>query len=207
MAEFKESQPKRLAPELTAEERRAMPPLDLISRFIMPRLFDKVNDLEWRMKKELFDISARLDELELADVKRASEFTELRTRVENISQVNTRLLTIIHDGEALPEGAKAPKATKKKAVKKPDEETTPRPTGCEADIKSPVIPAEIMDYDPDKDEWKPKVVDGEAITGQTIKEIKEGRGDHSLMTTAFVSELSDDEVAVLDDMFPAEESF
>lgn len=73
--------------------------------------------------------------------------------------------------------------------------------------KAEAVPmSEIADYDPDKDEWKPKMIDGKAITGALI-DVVDHMGTsagtvYSAELLAFIDNLTDKQRAAIAERFP-----
>lgn len=61
---FDVPEPKKIAPDLTPEQRQALSPVDLLVQYVMPKLLDKQNALEWRVRKELHELCERVRVLE-----------------------------------------------------------------------------------------------------------------------------------------------
>lgn len=185
-------EPKKLAPDLSPEERKAMAPIDLLIRYIMPKLLDKHNALEWSAKKEISELRDKVASLE----------DELR----KIAEVNKRLLSVAHESRSedkKPEPVEDKKKPKR-ARRDAGEDAGPRPSGCEAGIHKPVALSDIAMYDPDKDRWSAKVIAGVEITAAVCDGVLGGVGDYPSEVSGWVYDLSDDELAVIRDLFPTE---
>lgn len=179
MGEFTIPEPKKLAPNLTPEQRAAMAPLDLLVQFVMPKLLDRQNYLEWAVKKELHKM--REDLLDLA-----------KTVGERMTAIEARL-------DEAPKPAPAKLARKKK-----ESPRAAQAAGIKADTSGPVNWSVIADYDPDTDTWKPKVFDGVAVTASVVREVLENEGAaYPLAVSAMVYDLTADERLALCGAFPA----
>lgn len=178
MGEFTIPEPKKLAPNLTSEQRAAMAPLDLLVQFVMPKLLDRQNYLEWVVKKELHEMSEDL--LDLAKTV-GERMTAIERRLDEVS-----------------------KPVAKPARKKKESPRAAQAAGVKADTSGPVNWSVIADYDPDTDTWKPKVFDGVAVTASVVREVLENEGAaYPLAVSAMVYDLTADERLALCDAFPA----
>lgn len=219
MDKFDIPEPKKIAPQLTPEQRQAMAPIDLLVQYIMPKLWDKVNFLEWAVKAEFHSVRQSVEELRAyadkiaadtgGDVQRISERVDnVERSLASVSEVATRMLTIVHDG-----GEKKPKHNKgKKRVDKPADavlsqqllESEPRQSAVETDISEPVSMLALAQYDAQADNWGPKIIDGTEITAKVVNAVMSGVASYSMDVMAFVYDLSEDERKVLCATFPDE---
>lgn len=216
MDKFDTPEPKKIAPQLTVEQRQAMQPVDLLVQYIMPKLLDKVNYLEWSVKAELHAIKACVEQLkahngklqEYADnLNRAVSdgLVAVNKRIDSIAEVNKNMLAIVHDGDK--SEAQKPKRSRKKATDKNDGQqfdSDPKPASVAADINEPVSMTNVAQYDAQKDIWVPKVIDDVAITEGVVNAVIAGDPSYSMDVMAFIYDLSEDERKVLCDLFPAE---
>lgn len=198
MGPFNIAEPDRLAPDLTPEQRAAMAPGDLLIRYVVPRLFDKINFLEYDLKIEIISLQQRL---------------------RNLEEVNTRLLTILHSGHsaAAPEdkAVEKPKRGRRK-VETAKAQAVPEASAAppaHVNISSPVAMSSIAKYDVESDTWVPKVVEGVPITASVVRAIISPDGETESFPSdvaVFVYNLSDDARNLLCATFPdenQEESF
>lgn len=223
MDKFDVPEPKKIAPQLTAEQRQAMAPIDLLVQYIMPKLWDKMNYLEWMVKAELHGVHCELEKAREysnkinAAYSNETVFTkdriaginerlaEVERGLSNISTVNARLLTIANAGQSQPE-AKPKRGNKKKAVEPVCEaqslDSEPRPAGIDVDISEPVAMDTIAVYDAQTDMWVPKVIDGVKITEAVVNAVISGDSSYSTDVMAFIYDLSESERKVLCAQFP-----
>lgn len=207
MDKFDIPEPKKIAPQLTAEQRRVMQPIDLLVQYIMPKLWDKVNYLEWTVKAELHSARESLEELQSyadrisadtgGDIIHIGErVTELERAFANLSKKDCRA------AQEVPK-----KRSRKKAASASSPlESEPRPTGADVDISEPVVMTNIARYDPQTDQWVPKVIDGVEITASVVDMIAAGASSYSIEVASFVYDLSENERKVLCATFPDEET-
>lgn len=197
MEPFNMEKPRRLAPDLTPEQRAAMPPGDLLIKYVMPKLWDKVNFLEYDLKVEIISLQQRLRKIE---------------------EVNQRLLTIVHDGRPTPpeeEKTEKPKRGRRK-TEKPKGTSTTVPgdnAAAKVDISTPVAMSSIARYDVESDTWQPKEFGGMKITSAVVQAIMspdEETDGFPPEVVMFVYDLSEDARKLLCATFPdenQEESF
>lgn len=223
MNKFDIPEPKKIAPQLTAEQRQAMAPVDLLVQYIMPKLLDKVNYLEWSVKAEFHSVRESIEELrsyadKIGDdtvtriLRMGERVDEVERGLANISEVNNRMLATVHDGENCMEQAdKKPKRNGKKARKdKPADaapvtqslESEPRQTAVETDISEPVSMSAIARYDAQADNWVPKIIDGVEITAAVVNAVMAGGASYSMDVMTFVYDLSESARKVLCAQFP-----
>lgn len=190
MEPFNIAKPNRLAPDLTPEQRKAMTPGDLLVGYVVPRLFDKINFLEYDLKIEIISLQQRL---------------------RNLEEVNTRLLTILHDGH--PASASEDKPAEKPRRGRRKVETAKAQTAPEVgaappthvNISSPVAMSSIAKYDVESDTWVPKVVAGVPITAGVVQAIlspDEEANSFPPEVAAAVYDLSEDARTLLCATFP-----
>lgn len=210
MNKFDIPEPKRLAPQLTAEQRQTMAPIDLLVQYIMPKMLDKVNYLEWAVKAELHSVKESLEELRTyADKIGAdadSDILRLGGRVDEMERA-------LADARQVEEKSKR-NGRRKKAEDKAVEDTVPpiarpldsepRAAAVDTDILEPVAMSAVARYDAATDQWMPKVVDGVEITASVVDMVATGVGTYSTEVAAFIYDMSESERKVLCDLFPDE---
>lgn len=221
MDKFDIPEPKKIAPQLTAEQRQAMAPIDLLVQYIMPKLWDKVNYLEWAVKAEFHSVRQFIDGLQThvdnLDIEVGSiscikkRVDELEQGLANALDVNKRLLTIVHDGEHLPAPSeqKPKRGRKKKAEAEParlvqEYDSEPMPVMVNVDVSEPVNMAAVAKYDAQADNWVPKIIDGTEITAEVVNAVMAGGASYSMDVMTFVYDLSESERKVLCAQFPDE---
>lgn len=160
-----DKEPKKIAPDLTAEQRAAMTPIDLLAQYIVPKLWDRLNMMEWKTQNSFQEIRKELDQLR---------------------------------AQLPPER----KPAKRRSNKKEEAPAEPPTLGVETALKEPVVMGRVADYDPDTDKWVPKVIESVAVTGEVVKGVLDDGGVFPSEVIAFVYELSDDDRAVLCELFP-----
>lgn len=224
MHKFDIPEPKKIAPQLTAEQRQAMAPVDLLVQYIMPKLLDKVNYLEWTCKAEFHSIRESIDELQrYADkigddsvtrvLRMGERVDEVERGLANISEVNKRMLATVHDGVNCM--AQTDKNPKRKCKCKKDDgdksadtapvqqlESDPRQTAVEADISEPVAMSVIARYDAQADNWVPKIIGGIEITAKVVNAVMDGDSSYHTDVLTFVYDMTVSERKVLCAQFP-----
>lgn len=200
MEEFNVLEPKMIAPQLTPEQRQALSSIDLLVQYIMPKLWDKVNYLEWATRKELHSIRQDVDGL-IQDVARIEE--RLRT-LEVGHSVQPNAESVRHE-----EKPKRGRRKKVAVVPGPEPELTqpsvePAP---DVDISEPVDMVSIAQYNMQTNTWVPAEIDGVRITAGVVKTVMSsqfGSSGYSPDVVAFVFDLSESERALLCATFPEE---
>lgn len=177
MSKFDIPEPAKIAPQLTREQQQAMAPIDLLVQYIMPKLWDKVNYLEWAMKGEVHSIRESIE--------------ELKARVDKLEALASK-----------PKKSRSRKANE--PAQTPAADSDPRPSGVEVNVSEPVQLARVANYDPDTDNWVPKVIDGTEITASVIEMLAANAAAFPMTVAAFIYDLSENERKVLCDMFPSE---
>lgn len=192
---FHMRQPQALAPDLTPEQRAAMSPIDVLVQYIMPKLWDKVNFLEYDLKVTILQLQERL---------KATE-----KRLKNMEEVNTRLLTALRAGQdasaVTEEPAEKPKRGRRRKVEEPKGEASV--TSSTQNISAPVSMGTIARYDVDSDEWAPKVVGGVPITARVVRAVLSPNGETENFppeVAVFVYDMSEDARNLLCATFPDE---
>lgn len=231
MDKFDIPEPKKIAPQLTVEQRQAMAPLDLLVQYIMPKLWDKVNYLEWAVKAELHSVRESIETLQVyadkigadadSNILRMGErVSEVERGLDRISQVNQKMLAIVHDGPdrvAASMQAQAEEKPKRTRRKKADDksaensaslmqplESEPRAAMVEEDISEPVAMSTVAVYNGQTDQWEPKTIDGVAITAEVVRAVLAGEASYPMDVMTFVYDLSESERKVLCATFPDE---
>lgn len=173
MKKFDIPEPKKIAPEWTPEQRAEAAPGDLLIQYVMPKLIDRVNRMEWGFKKELYEMQQQFAELKNAN---RDMYSALHAREKE-------------KGEKKKEG----KLTK----------SMEQLQKVSADPLEPVPVASVAQYDVPNDQWVPKEIDGVKITASVVNTVlsPEG-GDFPMKVMAYVMDLSEDARAVLCEMFP-----
>lgn len=169
-------QPKRIAPELTEEQRAALAPVDLMVQYVIPKLIDKLNMLEYNTNVALSELHETIATLQ-------EQANKPRKAGRKKSDAPKEAKAAARSLDMLPSG--------------------PRPVGVTADIKTPVNISRLAKYDMDKDCWIPRVISGVEITAEVVNAVKAGQGSYTPDVVAFVYELTDDETLVLQDLFSA----
>lgn len=222
MNRFDIPEPKKIAPQLTAEQRQAMAPVDLLVQYIMPKLLDKVNYLEWTCKAEFHSVRESIEELrryadKIGDdtvtriLRMGERVDEVERWLANISGVNKRMLATVHDGgNCMALADKKPKRKGKNELEDKSADTAPvqqlesepRQTAVEADISEPVAMSAIARYDAQADNWVPKIIDGVEITASVVNAVMAGDSPYSMDVMTFVYDLSESARKVLCAQFP-----
>lgn len=193
MDKFDLPEPKKVAPDLTSEQRATLAPLDLMVQYIMPKLIDKQNRLEWETKRELFEIRRLIGQLgEDYQVQLAT----LGNRIAALEKGEGNLVATLKAVHDKPREKKAGKSAPQKSASVQDT------LAANASINNPVAMSSVAEYDPDTDEWVPKVFGDVKVTRSVVRDIKSGDTDYPADVVGFVLDLSDDAVNVLCDIFP-----
>ena len=200
MKEFDIPEPKKIAPELSAEERKAMAPVDLLVQYIMPKLWDRQNMLEWQMKKSLHEIKGDIEFLQGQIDKVCGQCAQDILRLhDKVRALETAVPTIQDVRRAIDKADAERKKDRRK--KKSGGISEPKDAGVD-NVKAPVDTSRIAEYNPMTDMWVPLVIGGVGITGCVVKEVMSGQSEVPAETAAFVYDLTDDERNALCEMFP-----
>lgn len=193
MDKFDIPEPKKIAPNLTLEQRQAMAPLDLLVQYIMPKLWDKVNHLEWAVKEELHDIRQTTDE----------RISAIEQRLDDMVTINQRVLSAAQTA-ASSSGSKAKRGSSKKKTEAAGQPAVP----ADVKVSEPVAMSAVANYDARTDTWVPKVVEGVEITAKVVREIMSAQSTagavapYPMDAMAFVFDLSESERNTLCATFP-----
>lgn len=204
MDKFDIPEPKKIAPQFTMEQRQSMAPIDLLVQYIMPKLWDKVNYLEWAVKSELHSVRGTLEELH-------SYVDKIGAGVDSdVSRLGERVAALERSLDGRSQSTEKPRRSscKKKpaadAMPAPQLDSEPRPAAIEENISEPVAMSRIARYDAQTDQWLPKVVDGVEVTANVVDMVATGVGSYSTEVAAFIYDLSESERKVLCVTFPDE---
>lgn len=217
MKEFDIPEPKVIAPEMTKEQRAAMEPVDLLVQYIMPKLWDKVNRLEWETKRALHEANETMEflqgQIDKIGGDCARNILEMANRLDAMERAEP---TIRDVRRAIDNADKKRRGRKKKEEveeEKPDAEPVLKgavpPESGAGDVEKPVETTKIAQYDPDTDSWVPFVINGVAITGPVVANVmksgcmEDGQPYH-VDVAAFVYDLLPEERKALQEMFPTQ---
>lgn len=206
MEKFDIPEPKKIAPQLTMEQRRAMQPVDLLVQYVMPKLLDKVNYLEWAVKAEFHSVRETIAQMEPYLGKTGDLDRAIMGLKDRLTAIESRLA----DTSAVTDTVEKSKRNKQK--KKPEEKASvieppdsmPPPVEIDVDVTEPVAVTDIAQYDPQTDRWVPKVIDGVEITASVIDMVAAGTSSYSIEVATFIYDLSESERKVLRALFPDE---
>lgn len=223
MADYPVEKPVSVAPNLTPEQRAALAPVDKLVQWIMPRLIDKVNLLEWRVSKLEWETAQRFRETQAVVVwaeKLESRggpvaVTDMETLVQRIEALEQR--GGVPDVEALMRRVEALEAKPaRRTTRRKKDQPAPEPhpvvppvgapvAGAVAD--TPVATSIYADYNPDLDEWIPKTICGSLMTASIVEEVRQADervAEHSYpeAVVAFAKGLSEAAFQLLKARFP-----
>lgn len=191
MADYPVVKPASIAPDLTPEQRAALAPVDKLVQYIIPKLIDKMNMVAWRMDKLEWEMDQRLREpqavvnwaeslesrggavADMGTLVQRIEALERRTEASSIVGVEALMQRI----EAL-EAKPAKRTPRKKKEPAPEAQPVVPAVGTatdavrQAQLDTGIAISSYADYDPDTDEWVPKVVDNMRMTGSLVDIIR-----------------------------------
>lgn len=209
MDKFDIPEPKKIAPQLTPEQRKAMQPVDLLVQYIMPKLWDKVNYLEWAVKAELHSVRESIEFVQrYADKVGADADTNIMRMGDRVSELERRLDSLMEVNQKLSSVEKPKRTRRKKADIPPVEtpakplESDPRGVMIEENVSEPVAMADVAVYDAEADMWVPKTIDGVEITAAVVSAVLAGESSYPVSVMTFVYDLSEDRRKVLCAAFP-----
>lgn len=193
MADYPVAKPASIAPDLTSEQRAALAPVDKLVQYIIPRLIDKMNMVTWRMDKLEWEMDQRFREPQaimdwaekLESRGGAVAVADMGTLVQRIEALEQRAETSAIVGvealmqriEAL-EAKPAKRTPRKKKEPAPEAQSVVPTVGTvtdavrQAQLDTGIAISSYADYDPDTDEWVPKVVDNMRMTGSLVDIIR-----------------------------------
>lgn len=180
---YEVEKPKKFAVDMDKETLAAMSPVDKLCQYVMPRMIDKVNMLAWTVEKNRYEF----DEILTAMRKAIGERDGLEAdRLKALSEVSAEVAHLRDGLEAvknvlaargMPDVAAVSEqdAGEDKNAAEPEVKVKRRSRAKKAAQPVPdvyVSESEYAVYDPDKDEWQPREVDGHKITGALIDTVE-----------------------------------
>lgn len=229
MADYPVAKPASIAPDLTPEQRAALAPVDKLVQYIIPKLIDKMNMVAWRMDKLEWEMDQRLRGLQavmhqaesLESRGGAVAVADMDTLVQRIEALEQRaeassiigVEELMQRIEAL-EAKPAKRTSRKKKEPAPEAQPVVPAVGTatdavrQAQLDTGIAISSYADYDPDIDEWVPKVVDSMRMTGSLVNVIRKvgtveaAQLGYSQAVIDFIAGLSPSAVVALMARFP-----
>lgn len=229
MADYPVAKPASIAPDLTPEQRAALAPVDKLVQYIIPKLIDKMNMAAWRMDKLEWEMNQRFREARavmawaesLEERGGAVTVFDIETLVQRVKTLEQRaeapaivgVEALMQRIEAL-EAKPAKRTARKKKEPAPEAQPVVPAVGTvtdavrQAQLDTGIAISSYADYDPDTDEWVPKVVDNMQMTGSLVDIIRKvGTAEaaqlgYSQAVIDFVAGLSPSAVVALMARFP-----
>lgn len=169
--QYEVPQPERTARQFSDEVKAAMSTLDVLAQVVMPRLIDRLNQLEWNLGRVEYN---------------SKQFAKLILTVDG-GAIGLDSLTEMSRGvdevRGLLEELKQQLPKKRASRRKKATEIAPVP---EPDM------FEWADYDPDKDIWKAKKIGNVLITATVVEDVEAGDCAHyASEAVAFVQSMSE----------------
>lgn len=213
MADYPVAKPASIAPDLTPEQRAALAPVDKLVQYIIPKLIDKMNMVAWRMDKLEWERDQRFREPQVV-----TDMFALVQRIEALEQhvetpATVGVEALMQRIEAL-EAKPAKRTPRKKKEPAPEAQPVVSTVGTatdavrQAQLDTGIAISSYADYDPDTDEWVPKVVDNMRMTGSLVDIIRKvGTAEaaqlgYSQAVIDFIAGLSPSAVVALMARFP-----
>lgn len=151
--ELRNPRPASVVPDIPQDAKAQLGTVDKLAQSVVPRIVDKLNEANWKIRRLEAFVDALLVEFNEMD-------SDTTARLNGLTQIFTELdgrVEKLKDG-----GAKKPARSRRK--KEPELDMT-----------------EIADYDPDTDTWGPMEIDGHKITGALIETVEHLNGAANAM--------------------------